>query len=97
MKTIYTKIYLGIIASIAILHGGYAHAMRCGTELVEINEPIFLVKRDCGIPLEERVVNNSNSGSRGDEVYLYYRTGSKMIQELYFIDGHLNSINEIWG
>lgn len=94
MKTKYINIYMGIIGAIAIIYGSNVHAMRCGNFLLEIGNPEFLVEQACGAPLSRHVVIN-NVNSHGDEVYLYYRIGEHMIEELDFVDGHLVAINDI--
>lgn len=87
------KLYMFIIALIAICYSGNALAMRCGNSLIEVGDAQYIVEQACGPPLAS---HTTNTGGQGDQVFLYYKINN-LTEELQFIDGHLYEIHDIYG
>ncbi len=86
------KTYLFIIGLSAFLYGTHSFAgVRCGTQLIGVGDPEYVVNQACGAPINYHQVGSGANGT-GDEAYAYYKVGNNVVQ-VHFIDGHVYTID----
>lgn len=87
-----SKLVLFIIGLMAFLYGASAFAtLRCGTQLIMVGDPKFVVLQACGTPDAQEDINNGSAGGFGNESYLYYKKDGRIV-EIHIIDGKVYSI-----